>query len=152
MFNPGKTTIVTVDDKAWTVGRLERSVLFAFRDWIKTQVGDPFATVERVKTYIGGEALLGLVKEAEGTVKDLQSFSLGTATGKAFISSETGMSKLIQLMLLKAHPDATEDDAFRIVMHWGAEAVAKAVADAAGKVPGGNGQAGQAMEGSIGAS
>ncbi len=93
--------------------------------------------------------MLKRVKEAEGTVKDLQNFSLGTATAKAYLSTETGMSKLIHLMLLKAHPDATEDDAFQIIMAWGAEAAAKAIADAAGKVPGGNGQA-QAMAESTG--
>ena len=150
MFDPGRNTEVTVEGKRWTVGRLTRSVIFAFRDWCREQTGDPFAHLDRLKGLLPPEELLARVKAAEAVAKDLAQFSLGTATAKAYLATELGLSKLVHLLLVEHHPSATEDDAFRIMTALGAERAAEALVASAGEVPGGNGQARPATAGLTG--
>lgn len=107
---------VVIDGRTWTVGKLTRLVLFAYRDWIKEQIGDPFEDIDRVKKWLTPEALIVRVKEAESTVRDLRNFSLATETSKRF-GNENGMAKLTQLRLLKVHTDATEEDGHAILMY-----------------------------------
>lgn len=149
MFDPGRTTEVKVDGKTWTIGRLERSVIFQLRDYIREQIGDPFASVDRLKGILPPDELLKRVRDAEATAKDLAQFSLGTATAKAFLSTELGITKLIHLLLLPHHPNATEDDAFRVVLAMKDGEIGKALARAAGEAPLGNGAV-PATAGSIG--
>lgn len=139
MFDPGRITTVTVEGKIWKIGRLERSVIFAFRDWLREQIGDPFAVVDRLKAVVPIADLMERVKEAEGVARDLAHFSLGTATAKTWLHTEIGMSKLIHLLILPHHPDATEDDAFRVLAALGSDELGKTIARAAGEAPGGNG-------------
>lgn len=127
-----------VGAKTVHLGRLTRAAIFAFRDWIREQEGDPWEAVERVKEYLTPDQLLERVKAAEEITKDLQCFSLATATAQRWMHTEEGMARLLHGLMLAKDAKATIDQAFEVFVALGAEELAKKLSDAGGEVPGGN--------------
>ncbi|HEX5272707.1 MAG TPA: hypothetical protein VFW33_19555 [Gemmataceae bacterium] len=126
--------IQTPDGREWTLGRLELRTVRAWRDYIRKQIGDPFATVDRYLGKVKDELLMPLLKEAEEVKRQLACFGMGTPLSWQFLVSEEGGAVLVGLLLKKAHPNATEDEVFEVSL-----AVAKKMAEvlekAGGTVP-----------------
>lgn len=119
--------------REWTVGRVEIRVIRAFRDWIAERLGDPFAAAERWVDKLPPEQAVLMVREAEQTRDQLASFSLGCPLARRFLATEEGQAVLFQLLLEPAHPDVTEEEAWRVAQALGekaAEVLAKASGEA----------------------
>lgn len=141
MLSLGEETPVTIDGKTWTVGRCELKQIKKFRNYIAGIIGDPFALVERYIDKMPKEWVLAEMEKAKEIQQQLESFAIQSPLAKRFMASEGGMSFLMQQLLLKAHPTATEDDAFMVLQHLGKEETAKALARAHGEIPLKNDQA-----------
>src|SRR6476469_9593956 len=103
MLQLGKETVVTALGQKWTFGRLTLSVITDYRDWVREQLGDPFALAERFQGKLPPDEWLRLFKEAEATAKELEAFTLGTAVAQRFMKTERGAARLGQLMLQEHH-------------------------------------------------
>ncbi len=142
MFKFGEDNEVKFNGKTWTLGRVTVAVIEGFRDWVKEEVGDPFAPVERVMALgvLEKADLVKRIKEAEDVVEQLLCFSLDCPLAKAFCKTERGSAKLFHLMLQVHHPTASLEDAFALAMHLMTSGQMQAVLDKArGALP--NGQA-----------
>lgn len=141
-FVPGREQEVTAPDGSrWRLGRLELSRLFAWRDWIARQIGDPYdhaeALIKRFGDVLPREEQIALVKEARATALELQGFSMGSPLAQRFLRSEEGLARLVHGLLLAAQPQATLDDAYAVVQALGTELDAT-LAKASGEAPGPN--------------
>lgn len=120
MLNLGTESQITANGKTYTVAKLQASaVLFAWRDWIAdvedcpppsfTRKIDPqfFAlmTTEEQKEWFTRSQFLR---------KQLKGFSLQCALAKEYLSNESALAKLAQLLLRKHHPDITEQEALEV--------------------------------------
>lgn len=141
MVNLGRETHVTIDGKTWIVGRVELSVLEEFRDWVREQVGDPFDHVERLAKILPPAEVVAMAKEAQDIRNQLASFTLGCPIATRFLNTEFGMARLFLAMLKTNHPQATLNDAFRVLQVLGAEKAAKAISDGTGNLPEGKASA-----------
>jgi len=135
--------ITTADGRAWTLGRLELRHIRAWRDWIKSQLGDPLEVVERMAAVMEDESVLPLLREAEETRRQLESFSLGCPLAQRFLDSEEGAAQLVWHMLREAHPKADLEDAFAVAQVLAAN-MNEVLDTAAGSVPNGDGRGGPA--------
>lgn len=136
MFNLGKPATHTVGGKTYTFSRLERHIVEDWRDWIREQIGDPFAAVERLLDKLPPDTAKEMVKEAQAIQAQLESFSLGCPLAKRFLGNELGLGQLAYLMLRGKHPDITPDEAFAVAMQLGLSAMAKTVQKTSGEAPG----------------
>lgn len=140
MFDRGQEQqITTPDGQVWTLSRLELRHIRAWRDWIKSQLGDPLAVVERMAAVMEDESVMPLLREAEGVRRDLESFSLGCLLAQRFMASEEGGAQLVWQLLRPAHPQATLEDAFAVAQVLGKQ-MAEAMDRASGSVPNGEGR------------
>lgn len=136
MLDFGKETVIKSQGKTFILGRLELHVVRGFRDWIKEQVGDPFAEVERLNTagLLSKEEALVMVKEAGSVAKQLAQFSMGCPLAQAYGRTEMGLGKLVHLAFLTHHPDMSEEQAWAIMLEVGEEEMKENIKNAAGKL------------------
>ena len=118
-----------------TFARVELSVLEAFRDWVKEEVGDPFALCERWQGKMPPDEWLRLFKEAEATAKELEAFTMASAVAQRVLQTERGAAKIVQLLLLPNHPETTLDQAFQVLLEIGQDGLANVIQNGTGKVP-----------------
>lgn len=135
MLQLGKETTVHARGKKYTLGRVTLAVIFGFGEWIKEQLGDPFALAERFVGRLPADEWTRLFKEAEATARELEAFTLATEVARRFMKTERGAAKLGQLMLQEHHPDVSEDEAFDVLAEIGLVELNKAVKRGTGKVP-----------------
>jgi hypothetical protein len=138
-FTPGKETSVDALGKRWTVGRLSLKIIFSFRDWIKAQIGDPYARLERMLPHYSPEDAKRRIAEIDRTLDELEAFTLQSAIAQRFMSTELGGAVFWKLLLSEHHPNVTDEEALAILQEIGERAQAEAVAKATGKgEPAGN--------------
>jgi hypothetical protein len=135
MLSLGEETTVKINGKTLIIGRLELTPLKRFRDYIAKQIGDPYALVERFIDKMPQEWVTAELDKAKAITEQLESFSIACPLFKRFSAAETGMCILVHQLLLINHPDATEDDAFRLLEHMGREAMAETLARSHGEIP-----------------
>jgi hypothetical protein len=138
MFELGRSVTHTVGGKKYVFSRLKRWIVLAFRDWIKEQIGDPFAVAARFQDHLPDETVKQMVKDGEKIKEQFESFSIGCPLSQRFLATEIGLGQLAYFMLQEMHPDITEDQAFDVVTELGLAAVAATVQKAAGEPPGKN--------------
>lgn len=80
--------------KTWTLAGVGPRVIEGFRAWIREQAGD----------QAGAE-----------TARQLQYFSIVSPLAQGHLETEAGLVKLFQLRLLQHHPEATGEDAVRVM-------------------------------------
>lgn len=135
MLNLGKETKVRALGREWTFSRVTLGRIREFKAWVKWAVGDPFAVVERFAGRLSETEVARMVKEAEATVKDLESFTLGSPLAQKWMRTEEGAAELARILLAEHHPDIDADSAFAVLSELGGNALAKAVADGSGHLP-----------------
>lgn len=136
MLEIGSTSTVKALGRTWTIGRLELRVIREFRDWIKTQIGDPFARVEKFFDRLPDAEKLRRIKEAEDECRQLESFSLSSDLAKRFMNAEEGAAFLFWQLLKPAHPDVTIEEAFQVCQAMGQQRQNEVLAKSAGEVRG----------------
>lgn len=114
MLQLGKEQTVTVDGKAWKLGRLELSIVNDFRDWIAERLPDPLAIGEKFFAMLPPDEQLARVRQAEQQKLDLACFTLKSPLAVEYMSREAGIAKLGQLLLRKHQPNVTEAEAFDV--------------------------------------
>lgn len=78
-----------------------------------------------------------LVREAEETRQQLESFSFACPLAQRFLKTERGLGQLCYLMLRAHHPTITPEEAFTVAMEMGAEEMGRVVENGQGSVPNG---------------
>ena len=134
MINFGSEQTVTIGEKPYRLGKLRLRHIRAFRDWVAAQIGDPFAAIERFVDKLPGEQALALIKEAEQTKRDLESFRLLCPLGQRFLFTEEGLRMITGMLLEQHHPDASEDEIEEVVEVLASRMV-EALTTAMGSVP-----------------
>lgn len=127
-------TIQTPDGREWTLGRLDLKVIRAWREYVQKREGDPFAVVDRYLGKIKDELLMPMLKDAEEVKKQLACFGFGSPLSQKYVATEEGLTVLTGLLLKKAHPTASEEDAFAVADAFSAR-VAEVLETAGGTVP-----------------
>lgn len=135
MLQLGKETEVQALGKTWRLGRLEIRVIRELRDWIKEQVGDPFAHLEKYLDKLPADEQQRRVKEAAEVLDQLECFTLDSPLAKKWLKTELGAAKLAHLLLTVHQPAITEEEAFAVMQAIGAEKMSEALDDAGGKLP-----------------
>lgn len=135
MLKLGEEQVIqTPDGREWTLSRMELKVIRAWREYVQKREGDPFTIVDRYLGRVKDELLMPLLKDGEEVKHQLACFSLGCPLSQRHIATEEGLSYLVGLLLKKAHPQATEEDAYAV-----ADAVNRRLAEvletAGGEVP-----------------
>lgn len=138
MHNFGKETTVQAHGRSWKLARLDLGVIRGFRDWVREQLGDYGAVAERFIDKLPADKAMQLVKDVSEVEKQLRGFTLQCPIAQQYLATESGAAKLVHLLLVKHQPEATEDDAFAIVVELGQEELRKKLEEAKGEVPGGN--------------
>lgn len=148
MFHTGRETVVVVDGKPWTVGRLTYDKLESFTDWVKEQVGDPFKDLERFIDKVDKATANEMLREACAKRDALQSMDLQSPLFQTHLKTARGLVRLLWLLLLEHHPSATPADAFAVVSAEGQRVKAALEAAAGNAGPAGpNGVAPAAQPG-----
>ena len=146
MLQLGRETQVEALGKQWTVARAELPVLRLFVEWIKDQLGDPFAGIEKelalYKELLPPEEYkakaLERIKEAKDEADAIKCMDINSPIISKWMSSVTGAMKLLHLMLKVNHPEVTEGEAARVFSEIGVAKAMEAIADGNGKLPEGN--------------
>jgi hypothetical protein len=142
----GGETKVTVGGKEYTFGKVSLPLIYALGDWIKAQVGDPFARAEsllaRAEQMPPGpiqDLLLRQYEAAHAEGKDkaqqLEFFDLACPLAQKAMRTIRGGAKWCQLMLEPAHPGISEQEAFDVLTALGEEQLAEITQKGMGKVP-----------------
>lgn len=136
----GREVEIEAGGRTWRLGRLTVDVLFGFRDWIKDQVGDPFARLDRVLDRLPKEEALAAIREADDVCRQLERFSMQCPLAREWMNTELGAARMFQLLLLRHHPQATMDDGLLVAMELGRRGqVEAALARSQGSAGGGPG-------------
>lgn len=138
MLEFGVEQTITHKGRAYRVGRLTLEVLEQFFEWVRAQVGDPFAVVDRYLDRLDPKDALALVREAKAVKDALDGMDLGSPLFIEWVSKTCGCSRLLHLMLLRNHPEVTPGLAFEVVVGMGQAEAKKLIKKGAGSVPGGN--------------
>lgn len=122
MFQLGRESQFAFNGTVYVLSRLERRILERFRDWIKEQIGDPFATI---KALMGPDLDPAIAKEmiteAKTIKKQLDTFSLGCPLFRDYAGTELGQAELLFLLLQEKQPKITREEAFQIWVAMGQE-------------------------------
>jgi hypothetical protein len=151
VFEPGRPYQVKALGRIWTLSRLELSMIFEFRDWIKTKLPDPLGgPIAKIFDRLPVEEQIERVKKAERIAEELNCFSLTSSLARQYMGTEQGIAKLGQIWLRQYHPDIDEATAF-LVMQEAMPELAKAfqhddgpLLDNGAKPAGANGQSSKA--------
>lgn len=123
--------VTTPDGRQWELSRLELRHIRAFRDWIKSRVGDPYATVDRFLGKIGDEQLIDMLREAEKVAFQLRNFSMACPLALEHLQTEEGLAFVVGLLLRDRHATHTEADAWQV-----AQAIERRLAEVLEKAQG----------------
>lgn len=138
MLEFGVEQTIAFKGRQYRVGRLTLEPLEQFFEWIRSQVGDPFAVVDRYLDRLDAKDALALVHEAKAVKDALDGMDLGSPLFVDWVSKPRGCARLLYLLLASNHPDATPALAFEMVLDMGQVEAKKLLEKGAGKVPGGN--------------
>lgn len=139
MLNLGSEQVITLDDgRSFRLDKMRLRMIRDFRDWIAGRVGDPFAVAERFVDKLPGPEAMALVKEAEETKQELESFRLLGPLGLRFLLTEEGLTFVVGMLLQRHHPDA-DDDTREAVADAVGERLVEILQKAQGSVPNGAG-------------
>jgi hypothetical protein len=136
VFAIGRETQFEFQGKIYILSRLERRILERFRDWIRSQIGDPFAEIKALLgAGLDADTAKELIKDAKSVKKQLDVFSIGCPLFSEYASTELGQGELLYLMLVDRHPEITREDAFQMWLAMGQAEFAKNIAAANGSPP-----------------
>jgi hypothetical protein len=119
MLELGSESVIEMDGKKWILSRFHIGILHAWRDWIAKQIGDPFATVERLAKYLDKSEMLPRIKDAEAICEQLRGFSMGCPLAKDWLKRESGLAELFKLLLTEHHPNITQGEVFALMCNVG---------------------------------
>lgn len=136
-MNLGQEQDVKIGSRVWIIGRLTSDVIFGFRDWIREQIGDPFALLEKLLPHLDKSEAMERIKLVESVDRQLKNFSMQSPLAKEFMGTETGAAKLFHLLLKERQPEASMNDAMDVLIELGRQGkVQETLAKAQGSSPG----------------
>lgn len=146
MINFGSEQVVQAGGKSYRLDKLRLKHIRAFRDWVSSQVGDPFAEAERFIGSLPPAEATKLIAEARLLRDQLQSFSMFGELGLRFLMTEEGVWRVSQLLLQRYHCGGTEkmtEDEIDDVAEVVADRIVDVLRKAMGQLPNGQGPAGE---------
>jgi hypothetical protein len=118
-----KTKVRTAGGRELWLGPLAVGHVLGFRDWLRDQVGDPFARLDAPWfDKLPVDEQLRRVKAAEDTDEQLRKFSIICPLAQEWLATEAGAATFYQLLLQSHHPDATLDEALQVAAVLGKQA------------------------------
>jgi hypothetical protein len=138
MSTLGKETVVTVNGKPWTFGRLDRRVLEDFFAFVRDQEGDPFEDFARFKDSLSEADRLAVFRECQAVKRELKSLNWNSPTVQRHLDTRAGERTIATMLLRPAHPTITEDEALAVLESLPAAEIKRIMANSFGKTPGKN--------------
>lgn len=142
----GKETTVEVLGGKYTFGKVSLPLMRELADWIKEQIGDPFteadkllAVVERAPVGALQDLLMrewqAALARARGEAEQLRFFDLSCPLARQAVSTIEGGARWCQILLARAHPNITADEAFDVFSALGKDKLEELTAAGMGKTP-----------------
>lgn len=135
-MNLGRTVEFQAQGKTWRTAKMEYSILDRFAEWVKTQLADPFAGLEKIIDKLPREDALQLVREAQARQREMETLDIDSPEVSRFMKTNRGAMRIFHLLLSANHPELTLDQAFALGMELGEDKIQEIFGDAAGEAPG----------------
>jgi len=127
----GREQVVEALGRRWKLARWDRGVWKDLLEWARPQVPDPIEAISKHLDKLPPEVAKYAVDAA---LKAKRAFlSINSPEVQTVLGSLEGISKALYLLLLPHQPNATEDDAYAILMEVGPEEMQKRLAVALGR-------------------
>jgi hypothetical protein len=124
----GREVTIEACGRKWTLARMEIDRLEEFIDWLRPQLPDPFAGLEKILPSMSREDALKEIKEARAAaIMDYDSPAIQSA-----LTTVRGRLRMFYLCLRVNHPEIKLADAFAIVTEMGEKEIERALAAASG--------------------
>ena len=135
MFDLGQETDVQALGKTWRVGRFTFGVLEEFVAWVRQEVGDPFAGLERIIDKVPPEVAKEMVAAAQAKAAALAAMDISDPLIQEYLGKVRGIVRVFHAMLRQHHPEMTIDQAFAIAAEIGLDKAAAAISQGKGRDP-----------------
>ena len=127
----GREQVFEALGKSWRLSRWERRVWWELLDWARSKIPDPVETINKHLEKMPEKAVKHAVEAALNASRTF--LSITSPEVQAMLQSMEGMVKTMYLLLLEHQKDVTEDEAYAIVMGFGAEEIQRRFGVALGR-------------------
>ncbi len=126
-------TITDAEGRKWHLSRWTRSVWAKMLEWARPRIPDPLEVAKRMMAMLPEEQQERVLSAA--LPMGCEPLHIGSRSVTIMVDSLEGTAHLTWLLMLDAHPDASEDLAFDIVLGIGLEALRKTLKKTEGEPP-----------------